>query len=101
LPDAVEHKRDEASLEHGHGRSATTPSEIPARGWKDILLRVYRGISDDRILANAGAVTFFGCWRCSPASPRWSRSTACSPMLEASASNSIRWRVFCQAAPSR
>ena len=57
-----EHKdehRDEASREHGHGRSATTPSEIPKRGWKDILLRVYRGIGDDRILANAGAVTFF------------------------------------------
>ena len=59
LPDAVKDKRDEASRERGHGRSATTPSEIPARGWKDILLRVYRGISDDRILANAGAVTFF------------------------------------------
>jgi membrane protein len=59
LPDHVEDKRDEASREHGHGRSATTPSEIPTRGWKDILLRVYRGIGDDRILANAGAVTFF------------------------------------------
>jgi membrane protein len=52
-------QRDEASREQGHGRSATTPSEIPRRGWKDILLRVYRGIADDRILANAGAVTFF------------------------------------------
>src|SRR4249920_2950792 len=52
-------RRDEASREHGHGRSATTPSEIPKLGWKDILLRVYRGIGDDRILANAGAVTFF------------------------------------------
>src|SRR5215204_858067 len=51
--------RDDASREHGRGRSATTPSEIPKRGWKDILLRVYRGIGDDRILANAGAVTFF------------------------------------------
>jgi membrane protein len=58
-PDHRKDHRDEASREHGHGRSATTPSEIPKRGWKDILLRVYRGISDDRILANAGAVTFF------------------------------------------
>jgi membrane protein len=41
------------------GRSAEKPSEIPAKGWKDILLRVYRGISDDRILANAAAVTFY------------------------------------------
>src|SRR5947207_3137124 len=43
----------------GRGRSATTPSDIPARGWKDILLRVYEGISEDRILANAAAVTFY------------------------------------------
>jgi len=58
-PENREDPPDKASLERGHGRSATTPSEIPRRGWKDILLRVYRGISDDRILANAGAVTFF------------------------------------------
>jgi membrane protein len=43
----------------GRGRSATSPSEIPARGCKDILLRVYEGISEDRILANAAAVTFY------------------------------------------
>jgi membrane protein len=41
------------------GRDAAGPSEVPAKGWKDILLRVYRGISDDRILANAAAVTFY------------------------------------------
>jgi membrane protein len=50
---------DSAQLEDGRGRSATTPSEIPARGWKDIVLRAYEGISDDRILANAAAVTFY------------------------------------------
>jgi membrane protein len=47
------------SVEDGHGRSATTPSEIPVPGWKDILLRIYEGISEDRILANAAAVTFY------------------------------------------
>jgi hypothetical protein len=41
------------------GRFAEGPSEIPARGWKDILLRVYNGISDDRILANAAGVTYY------------------------------------------
>ena len=45
--------------DNGRGRSATTPSDIPARGWKDILLRMYEGISADRILANAAAVTFY------------------------------------------
>ena len=31
----------------------------PSPGWKDILLRVYNGISDDRILANAAGVTYY------------------------------------------
>src|SRR5437764_3402976 len=48
-----------AAADDGRGRSAEKPSEIPARGWKDILWRVYAGISDDRILANAAAVTFY------------------------------------------
>ena len=38
---------------------AEGPSEIPARGWKDILLRVYHGISEDRILLVATGVTFY------------------------------------------
>ena len=42
-----------AAADDGRGRSTEKPSEIPARGWKDILWRVYAGISDDRILANA------------------------------------------------
>jgi membrane protein len=41
------------------GRSAEGPSEIPILGWKDILLRVYNGISEDRILANAAGVTYY------------------------------------------
>jgi membrane protein len=45
--------------DNGRGRSADTPSEIPARGWKDIVLRIYHGISDDRILLVAAGVTFY------------------------------------------
>ncbi len=41
------------------GRLASTPSEIPARGWKDILLRVYQNISEHRVLALAAGVTFY------------------------------------------
>lgn len=55
------------AAEDGRGRSAETPSQIPARGWKDILLRVYRGISDDRILANAASVTFYALLALFPA----------------------------------
>jgi membrane protein len=50
---------DRAAPEAGRGRSADTPSEIPAQGWKDILLRVYHGISEDRILLVAAGVTFY------------------------------------------
>jgi membrane protein len=54
-------------LEAGRGRSATAPSEIPTRGWKDIALRVYEGIEEDRILANAAAVTFYALLALFPA----------------------------------
>src|SRR5579863_3763042 len=40
---------------------------IGARGWKDILLRVYRGISDDRIAINAAGVTFYALLAMFPA----------------------------------
>src|SRR5580700_10560229 len=50
---------DRKPLEVGRGRSAETPSQIPARGWKDILLRVYHGISKNRILLVAAGVTFY------------------------------------------
>jgi len=50
---------DRRSPEVGRGRSAERPSQIPARGWKDILLRVYHGISDNRTLLVAAGVTFY------------------------------------------
>src|SRR5467141_2962737 len=50
---------DRRPLEAGRGRSAETPSQIPAQGWKDILLRVYHGISENRILLVAAGVTFY------------------------------------------
>ena len=52
-------RSDPRQEETGRGRSAETPSEIPAMGWKDILLRVYRGISENRILLVAAGVTFY------------------------------------------
>jgi membrane protein len=45
--------------EAGRGGLAEASSEIPASRWKDILLRVGRGISEDRILLVAGGVTFY------------------------------------------
>ena len=43
----------------GRGRQATTPSEIPARGWRDILWRTYDQFNADRILLVAAGVTFY------------------------------------------
>jgi len=58
-PDYSETERREAEHEQEHGRFAATPSEIPARGWKDILWRWYERINNDRILAIAAGVTFY------------------------------------------
>jgi membrane protein len=51
----------------GRGRQATTPSEIPARGWKDILLRVYSNISKHRIMALAAGMTYYSILAIFPA----------------------------------
>jgi len=45
--------------ESGRGRQADTPEEIPPRGWRDILWRVFWAISRDRILSTSGGVAFF------------------------------------------
>jgi membrane protein len=57
--DVDEPSRSDRARLDGRGRPAEGPSKIPARGWKDIFLRVYDGISEDRILANAAGVTFY------------------------------------------
>ena len=51
----------------GRGRLATTPSEIPPRGWKDILLRVYSNVSQHRILALAAGMTYYSLLAIFPA----------------------------------
>ncbi len=47
------------SADEGRGRLASKPSDIPARGWKDILWRVYENINNHRIMAVAAGVTFY------------------------------------------
>ncbi len=44
---------------HDRGRHADTPTDIPARGWKDIAYRIYQGIGEDRIVATSAGATFF------------------------------------------
>src|SRR5215203_3049437 len=56
-----------AGRERDRGREATTPTDIPAKGWKDILWRTYEEINKDRILAVAAGVTFYGLLALFPA----------------------------------
>jgi membrane protein len=53
--------------DHGRGRDASGPSEIPARGWKDIFSRVYANISKHRILALAAGMTYYSILAIFPA----------------------------------
>jgi membrane protein len=41
------------------GRHADRPDKIPARGWKDILVRTYHAMGENRITLVSAGVTFF------------------------------------------
>jgi len=45
--------------EPGRGRVASRPRHIPWPGWKDILWRTWREISQDRLTVVAGSVTYY------------------------------------------
>ena len=49
------------------GHTAASPAEIPAGGWKDILLRVRTRIVDDHIGLTAAGVAFYGLLSLFPA----------------------------------
>jgi membrane protein len=51
----------------GHGRRSSSPLAIPWSGWKDIFWRTLQRIDDDRLLATAGGVVFFGLLAIFPA----------------------------------
>lgn len=51
----------------GRGRDALSPIEIPLKGWKDIFWRVYTETQNDRLLAVAAGVVFYGLLALFPA----------------------------------
>ncbi len=57
---------DEIS-QSGHGRLSSTPVQIPWAGWRDILWRTYVRSGEDRLLAIAAGVVFFGLLAVFPA----------------------------------
>ncbi|MBR1178246.1 YihY/virulence factor BrkB family protein [Bradyrhizobium sp. KB893862 SZCCT0404] len=56
-----------AAVQPGRGRHSKSPYAIPWAGWKDIFWRTYQRIDDDRLLATAGGVVFFGLLAIFPA----------------------------------
>jgi membrane protein len=51
----------------GHGRLSSTPLQIPQAGWRDILWRTYVRSGEDRLLAIAAGVVFYGLLAVFPA----------------------------------
>ncbi|MFN7101998.1 MAG: ribonuclease, partial [Pseudorhizobium sp.] len=45
--------------EPGRGRDASTPSQIPAAGLKDVFWRLYAAINEDRVMLVAAGVTYY------------------------------------------
>jgi membrane protein len=51
--------QDKRAAEPGRGRQARSPLQIPWTGWRDILLRTYAKIFEDRLMALASSVVFY------------------------------------------
>ncbi|WP_244490791.1 YihY/virulence factor BrkB family protein [Aureimonas frigidaquae] len=58
---------DHDPLADPHGRGVETPSQIPARGWKDILWRTIQEFSHDRLMLVAAGMTFYALLALFPA----------------------------------
>lgn len=59
-------RREEARAKHGAkrgsqgaGHKADSPTRLPAKGWKAVLLRTFKQISEDHVLLVAAGVTFY------------------------------------------
>lgn len=57
----------EATAEAGRGRQAERPRDLPARGWRDILLRTRQEITDDHLSIVAAGVAFYALLALFPA----------------------------------
>jgi membrane protein len=55
------------TAQRGRGRSAADPSQMPPRGWKEVLLRIWSNIGKDRVIVVAAGVTFYSILAVFPA----------------------------------
>ena len=56
-----------AETEVERGRQAESPTELPAKGWKDIAMRTFRDVKENRVQLVAAGVTFFALLAIFPA----------------------------------
>ncbi|WP_204333455.1 hypothetical protein, partial [Proteus mirabilis] len=56
-----------AATQRDRGRHAASPVQIPPRGWRDVLTRVYMEFNKDRVLSVAAGVTFYSLLSLFPA----------------------------------
>ncbi len=55
----AEAKKAEEAKHSGAGRHADSPTALPAEGWKQVLIRTYKQISEDHVMLVAAGVTFY------------------------------------------
>ncbi len=65
VPNVGEGQHTPEAIEHG--RQANKPSEIPAKGWKDVLWRVKAKINEHNLVMIAGGIAFFAMLAIFPA----------------------------------
>jgi membrane protein len=65
--DARDAARDVSGREADRGREAASPTQVPPRGWKDVLLRVKADVKEDQIGLVAAGVAFYSMLALFPA----------------------------------
>jgi membrane protein len=43
-----------------HGRTANNPAELGSAGWRDVIVRTYKEVQEDRLIIVAGGIAFYG-----------------------------------------
>lgn len=64
---ATWHQQKDKSSDNSRGRLAKSPTEIPATGWKDILMRVKTDLKDDHISMVSAAMSYYALFALVPA----------------------------------
>ena len=58
---------ENAASEHNRGRQAESPTQISLRGWKDVIVRVWRRVGGDNLALVAAGVAFYAMLAVFPA----------------------------------